>query len=99
MSVPADYRCAGCGAHGVKLWRGYMDPRPVLRCGPCTKAHEGRALNLDASCECGWSVPAVPRPQGGFFPYFATPADAAAWWWALPVTATQAVSDTAGGIA
>lgn len=85
MILSPDYRCADCGAHGVKLWRGYMEARVALRCGACTEKHEGRALDLARSCECRWSVPAIPNGCGGFFSYLAIPPEAAAWWWALPL--------------
>ena len=34
---PAGYRCAECGAHGVKLWREYQTfvEHQVLRCVDC----------------------------------------------------------------
>jgi len=78
------YTCSDCTASGVKLWRSYqvvLDGQ-VLRCTSCCQKHEGKERRDDS---IGWSVPAVPTPDGEtFWGYTSVPAAAAAWWRALP---------------
>lgn len=66
-TVPPDYRCASCGAHGCKLWREYQCFKPSMFCVACAEQIEGKRLETGpgASDQIGWHVPAVPTEEGG----------------------------------
>lgn len=99
QAPPPAYRCATCGAHGVKLWREYMTSvdDPELACCDC--AGKNQAVDVgridangtlpsgygDRTDQIGWRVPAVPMENGQtFWPYTTAPPDACEWWRRLP---------------
>ena len=90
--IPVDYTCAGCGAHGVKLWREYQTfaERTSLLCGDCTAKDQKRPLDLSDGDQCGRRVPAVPtlNPDAPWWGYTSVPAEGCAWWKALPLRLT-----------
>lgn len=109
MTKPASdirpYRCADCGAEGVRLYRPYsvMLSGVVLRCTACTRKKEGDSVEFDPACpdSIGWSVAAVPcirsaegpiyyDLRGSFWGFTSIPDDGVAWWRGLPVEAPQA---------
>jgi Zn ribbon nucleic-acid-binding protein len=97
-SVPDGYKCATCGAHGVKLWREYQTSFAGLECAACACASQKKENNVDASGrrltadgyrtdQIGWRVPAVPLEEGGgWWGYSSVPEAGVAWWRALPVS-------------
>ena len=86
--IPADYKCSGCGAEGVKLWRGYGDSHIELQCGDCAAKSQNRDVDLTQGDQIGWRVPAVPDLRGGWWGYTSVPAEGCAWWKALPLRLT-----------
>ena len=98
--VSPDYKCARCGAHGVKLWRqSYVmfasDVR--LRCvncacgdsrtvAPARVNDDGQYLTSghDMSDQIGSLIPAVPHSDGSFWGYTSVPPDRVEWWRTLP---------------
>jgi hypothetical protein len=85
-TVPPDYRCASCGAHGCKLWRPYQTTMPRLLCVVCAEQDQGDRLDTSSSDQIGWYVPAVPMEEGdGFWGYTSVPAAGVAWWKSLPM--------------
>ncbi len=87
--IPPYYVCGECEAQGVKLWRRYgvaIDSE-ILRCGACASKHEGAPLDLSRSQSCGGLCPAVPRwgEKMHWYSHHDSPAEAVAWWEALPV--------------
>ena len=81
--LPMAYRCLGCDAEGVKLWRDYQTflNHQTLKCRACAQDECGAYLIND---QIGWRVPAVPDDTGTFWGYTTVPEGAAAWWRALP---------------
>lgn len=57
--IPPGYKCAGCGDHGVKLWREYntMACYITLRCAACAVANQAgeigpnTVIGDDGKCE------------------------------------------------
>ena len=90
--IPADYTCAGCGVHGVKLWREYQTAavHNSLSCGDCAAKSQGREVDLSEGDQIGWRVPAVPTldPDAPWWGYTSVPAEGCAWWKALPLRLT-----------
>lgn len=88
--LPMAYRCIGCDAEGVKLWRDYnmLLDEQTLKCRACSEAQIDvkiwRHYNNIQSDSIGWSVPAVPDDTGTFWGYTSVPEGAVAWWRALP---------------
>ena len=85
-AICGGYACGGCGASGVRLWRDYQVylDQSTLRCRRCCEAHEGKPMP-DQGDQIGWSVPAVPTPDGStFWGYTSVPLVAVDWWKALP---------------
>lgn len=81
------YTCGDCGAAGVRLWRDYQTvlDAQTLRCRTCAEKHEGRTLT-DECDQIGWSVPAVPTPDGDtFWGYTSVPLTGVRWWKSLPL--------------
>lgn len=80
--LPMAYRCLGCGAEGVKLWREYSMflSHQTLKCRKCAM-DEQQTSNGDS---IGWRVPAVPDATGTFWGYTSVPEGPRAWWLALP---------------
>lgn len=80
------YKCADCGAEGVRLWREYQTflDHPTLRCRACSEEHEGKDLSGD---QIGGLMPAVPSHDGEtFWGYTSVPKAAANWWRSLPTS-------------
>lgn len=81
--VSLKYRCAKCGAHGVKLWRDYQTflSHIVLRCAGCAMKAQSKNGTVDddwfrverhgkvefKTDQIGWLVPAVPTEDGKTF--------------------------------
>ena len=87
--LPMAYRCLGCDAEGVRLWRDYSTflSHITLKCRACTEAEQGpQDATLPKSDAIGWRVPAVPDDTGTFWGYTSVPDGACAWWRALPET-------------
>jgi hypothetical protein len=95
-AVPDDYRCADCGAHGVKLWRDGMFTI-TLRCAACACRKAGQPCNVDAegmspygrhrTDQIGNQLCAVPTPDNkSFWGYSSVPDDGVSWWKRLPNT-------------
>lgn len=91
--VPEGYRCADCGAGGVRLWREYQVCHTELRCASCAENHErlthdpgwSSGYSDGSSDQIGWLVPAVPCEEGGgFWGYSSVPQDGVLWWYRLP---------------
>ncbi len=92
------YRCDGCRAHGVKLWREYntMASYTKLLCAACALKDQGKsgAVNeqgylIDEDVgrcdQIGWLIPAVPTEEGNtFWGYTSVPDPGVRWWRALP---------------
>lgn len=99
---PERYRCTGCGASGVKLWREYqtLPSATALLCAPCACKAQGKPDTVgpdgrrcdevfgDRTDQIGWMVPAVPVDDT-FWGYSAVPREACAWWRALPTRIAQ----------
>lgn len=99
--VPARYRCDGCKAHGVKLWRSPHNTD--LACAACIGVAvdaDGRAplepigsvsFHGQMSDQIRGYLPAVPlEPVSGawgFWGYSSVPQCGVLWWKALPSTA------------
>lgn len=84
--IPADYTCATCKAHGVKLWReshAFLDSM-TLACAECC-AKEGHPVDLSESDQTMRRVPAVPTLDGSYWGYTSVPPEGCAWWKALPL--------------
>lgn len=97
---PGRYRCADCGAHGVKLWRESEQFATLvrLRCCDCTGRFQDESVaDIDESGrvrtmgytartdQIGSSLPAVPSPDGRtFWGYTSVPDEAVRWWKSLP---------------
>jgi hypothetical protein len=102
-TVPDNYRCAKCGAHGAKLWRQYQAflEQIYLLCGSCALADQKCAGPIDAegrraedvggsTDQIGWLVPAVPDEKNEtFWGYSSVPDAGVRWWRALPTTVTR----------
>lgn len=87
-SIWGGYTCSDCGVRGVKLWREYQTflDSQTLRCRACCEKHAGKPKS-ENSDQIGWSVPAVPTPDGTtFWGYSSVPILAVNWWDALPET-------------
>ena len=84
--LPMAYRCIGCDAEGVKLWRDYNTflDHQTLKCRACAEAELDKPALPAKSDAIGWRVPAVPDAAGTFWGYSFVPEDAVAWWRALP---------------
>jgi DNA-directed RNA polymerase subunit RPC12/RpoP len=87
------YKCDGCGATGVKLWREYQTiaSHSDLLCAECAekryiKTHEGKSPWASGDgYEIGWMVPAVTTvEEDTFWGYTSTPKDRWDWWDSLP---------------
>lgn len=93
------YKCDGCGAHGVKLWREYQTSadRTRLLCADCAEVDQRKAKNAEGrqgwtspysrgeGDQIGWLIPAVPTAEGdAFWGYTSVPEPGCRWWKALP---------------
>lgn len=94
--APPLYKCAGCGVHGIKLWRKYGTFDPSILCAKCACKEQKRVavqiihgemfVDEDRTDQIGWRVPAVPTKEGdNFWGYTSVPNEACAWWDALPL--------------
>jgi hypothetical protein len=96
--TPEGYRCAGCGAAGVKLWRQYNTflDHIDLYCVDCavrdqgvetTVGEDGRRESAHGlTDQIGNLVPAVPDEEGEtFWGYTSVPQAGVAWWRQLPL--------------
>lgn len=95
VKIPSFYKCSGCGASGVKLWRQAQTflPEIALLCRGCgQKKTEDQVRGSD---QIGWLLPAVPTPCGStFWGYTSVPQDGCRWWNLLP----PALPSLSGGI-
>ncbi len=98
-SPPAHYKCHGCGAEGVKLWREYQTAASVtaLLCAPCACRSQKKPDTVGPdgqrpdeifgermrTDQIGWMVPAIPDGDT-YWGYTSVPRAACAWWTALP---------------
>jgi hypothetical protein len=83
---PEDYVCVNCGIRGVKLWRPYQTSDVVLTCMDCTEKKEGKPCRLPGTDQIGWSIPAVPTPDGEtYWGYTSVPDAGCRWWDKLPL--------------
>ncbi len=84
--LPMAYRCIGCDAEGVRLWRNYQTflSNQTLKCRGCSEAELDEPETVVQSDAIGWRVPAVPDDTGTFWGYTSVPEGAVAWWRALP---------------
>jgi hypothetical protein len=97
---PKGYRCATCGARGVKLWR----PLSVflfsvtLTCCDCSGKEEKvdvTSIDVDGRLgddgdQIGGLGPAVPTPEGDtFWGYTSVPNAGVRWWRCLPLHSTD----------
>lgn len=74
----------------MRLWRrdASLSSEP-WRCGSCASKHEGAPLSLASTQSCGNLVPALPRWDTlSCYGHQEAPAEAVAWWEALPVALT-----------
>jgi len=81
--LPADYKCLGCGAHGVRLWRQYQTVASCIEllCRSCAETDQGEQLQ-PGSDQIGNLVPAVPV-DGSFWGYTSVPKEGVEWWYSL----------------
>jgi len=87
-ATPQGYVCQDCGAKGVRLFRLYQTflNHQELRCTICTALHEKRDVKADHPYEIGWSVLAVPDPEGStFWGLTSVPPEGVKWWTQLPM--------------
>lgn len=87
MTGPVAYRCSKCGAQGCKLWRQYqtfVDEIDLL-CLGCAEADQEQKADPYHMSAIGFLVAAVPTDDGEtFWGFTSVPAQAVAWWDALP---------------
>lgn len=98
VETPKGYKCAPCGATGVKLWFPHMMAFPdCLACAPCAAEKAGVSVrDIDdqgkrtgehgrRTVAIGNFDPAVPTEKGEtFWVPTGAPDDACAWWYNLP---------------
>ncbi len=87
--LPMAYRCLGCDADGVRLWRkdSMFLNHQDLKCRRCSETEQEPDPELHGGSDAiGWRVPAVPDDTGTFWGYTSVPEGAIAWWRALPET-------------
>jgi hypothetical protein len=100
-ATPKGYRCAKCGAEGVKLWRQYQTFAEHIRllCAACALKDQGKSYEVGEdgkhddgrgygyrTDQIGCLVPAVPTEEGEtFWGYASVPEAGCAWWYGLPV--------------
>lgn len=97
-TVPKDYTCEKCGAHGVKLWREYNTflSSQHYTCAKCSfEVQEKPVMPVDEygqyegkygpSDQIGWLVPAIPtEDETTFWGYSSVPQEGCEWWYRLP---------------
>ncbi len=84
--LPMAYRCIGCDAEGVKLWRSYnllLDDQ-TLKCRACSEVEQRVVRPYVGGDSIGWRIPAIPEDSGDFWLHKSAPDGAIAWWRALP---------------
>ncbi|HOZ53517.1 MAG TPA: hypothetical protein PK142_02465 [bacterium] len=95
-TIPDDYKCDGCGVHGVKLWREYQTiaSQTKLFCAHCAeedqkKNHEAdwrSPFSIGDGDQIGWFIPAVPvEGQNTYWGYSSVPGNGVDWWKSLPI--------------
>jgi hypothetical protein len=80
MSDQLEYRCHGCGALGVKLWRQYQTFASVseLLCMRCCESKQARKLD---GVWIGNRCPAVlTAERDTFWGFTSVPEDRLLWW-------------------
>ncbi len=98
--IPPDYKCDGCGATEVKLWREYQTfaDHTKLLCVDCAgKDQKKDTSNVDdkgfrtdqrfgyKTDQIGWYMPAVPiEGDDTYWGYASVPQEGIAWWRNLP---------------
>ncbi len=92
----SSYKCADCGASGVKLWRVYQTTVDcvTLRCACCAEDNQRQSHDTEWKSpfakgegdQIGWLVPAVPTEDcESYWGYTSVPQLACDWWDNLPV--------------
>lgn len=90
---PENYRCNGCGAHGVRLYREYQTflDHQTLLCTQCTLKDQKLTVadpyvDITKARAIGWRVPAVPTQDGEtYWGYTSCPEEGVQWWRSLPI--------------
>ena len=101
--IPTDYKCDGCGARGVKLWREYQTfaDHTKLFCADCagkdqkkdTSDIDKKGLRTDQhgfkTDQIGWYMPAIPvEGDDTYWGYTSIPQEGVDWWEHLPTKPT-----------
>lgn len=88
-TVPPEYRCDRCGAHGCRLWRRYQTflDQQTLLCADCVEQEAGELLE-GRGHSIGWWVGAVPTEDGrAYWGLTSVPSAGVDWWEQLPTRA------------
>lgn len=96
----AGYRCSGCGATGIKLWRE-SNRCDTLKCAACaapgiTVDEHGRVpsgFGPDTDQLPGGWLPAVPSDKGQYWGYTSVPPQPVGWWRGLPTYSKPSESE------
>jgi hypothetical protein len=84
--TPKNYKCAGCKAKGIRLWREYQTFTINLKCVDCSEKEQKKKFDAAQSDQIGWRIAAVPDEEGdGYWGYTSVPEAGVKWWWALPL--------------
>lgn len=87
-TTPVGYKCAVCGALGVRLYRQYQTFANQIRlhCRECALADQKQKGTDDVTeHSIGWLVAAVPTVEGDtFWGFTSVPDDGVKWWDRLP---------------
>lgn len=103
-TVPKDYKCDKCDAHGIKLWREYQTSVTDLLCADCAeteaqKTHEEgwqSPFKRGEGDQIGWNIPAIPvEGEDTFWGYTSVPQAGCDWWGNLPTQLTTPASPAA----
>lgn len=83
------YKCGGCGATGVRLWRRWnaFVSHQSLACKTCSVVSEldPSTIMMRGSDQIGSRIPAVPTEENDtFWGYSSVPDDAVQWWLGMP---------------
>jgi hypothetical protein len=80
------YKCGGCGATGVRLWRRWNTfvSHQSLTCKLCSELDQSAAM-MRGHDQIGSRIPAVPTEENDtFWGYSSVPDDAVQWWLGMP---------------
>lgn len=95
-TVPNDYKCDDCDAHGVRLWREYQTIASVtpLLCAHCAEENQKKnhkpgwksPFSQGNGDQIGWLIPAVPvQGNDTYWGYTSVPQPGVIWWKNLPL--------------